>query len=77
MKEGILNSLTDMRLKHIGLVLKEGLEPSLIFQNRILSPVRLPIPPFEHISEGRENYKTGFNFLREDSLNKCSFLFGA
>ena len=30
------------------MVLKERLELSLCFQNRILNPARLPVPPLRH-----------------------------
>ena len=38
-----------IRLIFFCLVPEVGLEPTLCFHKRILSPSRLPIPPFGHI----------------------------
>ena len=43
-------------------VLGEGLEPSRTEVHRILSPVRLPIPPSEHGYVIKKEYKINYNF---------------
>ena len=43
-------------------VLGEGLEPSRTEVHRILSPVRLPIPPSEHCHVTYKGYKISYYF---------------
>jgi hypothetical protein len=56
-------------------VLGEGLEPSRTEVHRILSPVRLPIPPSEHSHLTEKEYKISYIFhIRKIFLQKITSL---